>query len=522
MMKKIYIILVMLLTLGLVACAKIPEDQYHFDITDTEILVALGYFEELPLELDNLNISDLEFTIADPEVISISDNYIIGNQVGETTITITSSLVPDVEKVINVEVIGFKPLFNTDKKIFEIGERVNIRLTNAVNEDYTWTVDNPEVGSLDEKNWFSALTKGFVNITVVSKTDPSFRNTLEIEVIERKPNLSVTTAYFQVGDSITVYVDDSIYQPSDYLWSVSNPSIVNIKPSQTSLTGNYIVTGLQNGTTQIIAALKNDERVRAEITVTVGEPNDSRSSKGEPNGGPIVFTGFNESATVQAGESLQFVLAGANDYFNYRWTSHDTTIVQVNDDGVIYGAKEGRARVTVALKEDLSIRGQIIVNVVGTPNVDYRKRILESADSVLGTTSGPLNVNRFTDWYPYHGAEWCAIFVSWAANYSGIPTDIIPKFALCTAGWEWFEENAVTHLRDSDYVPQPGDIIFFSNHGDKRLTHVGIVYEAHLDAPSPYIRTIEGNTSDRVAYRDRYLTSYVYGYGVPQYPEYNK
>lgn len=518
MIKKIFTLILILLTLGLAACTNTPKEDYDFDLTKPDILIGLGYFEELPLVLSNLNLSDLDIEIEDPDIITISDNYVIGNKIGETTITISSSLIPGNEKKINVEVINFKPLFNTNKIIFEIGERVNIRLTNANNEDYTWEIENPEVGNLDENNWFSALSKGFVTITVKSKTDSTSTNTLKIEVIETKPVLSVTTSLFQVDDIVTMYLDHAnINKPSDYLWEVSNPEVISIKPSLNSINGNYIVTGLSNGTAEVIASLKADPRVRSSITLTVGEPSTSKSNKGEPNGGPVVFTGFNESATVKVGESLLFELAGANDYFNYRWTSNDTSIVQVNDDGVIYGAKEGRARVTVALKEDLSIRGQIIVNVVGVTNVDYRTRILESAHSVLGTTSGAHNVNRFTDWYPYHGAEWCAIFVSWAANYSGVSTDIIPKFALVQAGWEWFEENSVTYLRGDDYIPQPGDIIFFSNYGDNRLTHVGIVYESHLYEANPYIRTIEGNTSNRVAYVNRYLTSYIYGYGVPQY-----
>lgn len=107
---------------------------------------------------------------------------------------------------------------------------------------------------------------------------------------------------------------------------------------------------------------------------------------------------------------------------------------------------------------------------------------------------------------------WCAAFVSWCANEAGfIDSGIIPKYTSCSVGVAWFEEKDAFHLEGSGYTPKPGDIVFFGPGGG---SHTGIVESVDAD----YIHTIEGNTSDSVAKKDRpRSTGYVYGYGTPAY-----
>lgn len=107
---------------------------------------------------------------------------------------------------------------------------------------------------------------------------------------------------------------------------------------------------------------------------------------------------------------------------------------------------------------------------------------------------------------------WCAAFVSWCANEAGfIDSGIIPKYTSCSVGVAWFQEKGAFHLEGSGYTPKPGDIVFF---GDGGSSHTGIVESVDDD----YIHTIEGNTSNSVAKKDRPRgTGYVYGYGTPAY-----
>lgn len=65
--------------------------------------------------------------------------------------------------------------------------------------------------------------------------------------------------------------------------------------------------------------------------------------------------------------------------------------------------------------------------------------IVTVALSQVGNTGG----QPYWSWYGFNSrVEWCACFVSWCANECGyIENGIIPKFAGCIQGSEWFKEE---------------------------------------------------------------------------------
>ena len=111
-------------------------------------------------------------------------------------------------------------------------------------------------------------------------------------------------------------------------------------------------------------------------------------------------------------------------------------------------------------------------------------------------------------------AAWCAMFVSWCANQAGISTNIIPKYASCALGRQWFESRGQFKYKES-YTPKAGDIIFFLSNG---ASHTGLV----IACSGGTVYTIEGNTSNKVAKRYYSLDkNTITGYGVPNYPKYD-
>ena len=136
--------------------------------------------------------------------------------------------------------------------------------------------------------------------------------------------------------------------------------------------------------------------------------------------------------------------------------------------------------------------------------------IVEVALTQLGNEGG----QPYWSWYGFDGrVEWCACFVSWCADQCGyIESGIIPKFAGCVDGSNWFKGNG--QWQDRNYEPQAGDIIFFDWEGDGETDHVGIVEKCE----NGVVYTVEGNSGD--ACRQKQYTvgsSSIYGYGVPAY-----
>ena len=140
--------------------------------------------------------------------------------------------------------------------------------------------------------------------------------------------------------------------------------------------------------------------------------------------------------------------------------------------------------------------------------------IVTVALSQIGNVGG----QPYWSWYGFGSrVEWCACFVSWCANECGyLDAGVIPKFAGCVNGVQWFKDRGL--WQDNSYEPRPGDIIFFDwndENGQDGLTdHVGIVEKVE----NGFVYTVEGNSGDSCRERRYSIGHYeIYGYGTPAY-----
>lgn len=169
-------------------------------------------------------------------------------------------------------------------------------------------------------------------------------------------------------------------------------------------------------------------------------------------------------------------------------------------------------------------------------------KILITAKSQLGVveTGGADghsgNIVPYWEWWRsvtkmnMQGASWCGAFVSWvfAQNKS---SNLIA--ALNSHGFIYCPDLEKFAIRNKLVIAdkrkaQPGDIVLFDWEGAGRADHVGIV-EKNLSATSPYLQTIEGNTSGEgvlgsqrngggVYRRNRHLDSTIRMIVRPNYP----
>lgn len=96
--------------------------------------------------------------------------------------------------------------------------------------------------------------------------------------------------------------------------------------------------------------------------------------------------------------------------------------------------------------------------------------------------------------------EWCADFVSDCARLAGVPQ--FPYNAGCTGlrrallAWGGIWHDSKYYDSSADYIPQKGDIVFFSSTATKESNgcdHVGLIYESGYNSEGR-IYTVEGNT----------------------------
>ena len=143
--------------------------------------------------------------------------------------------------------------------------------------------------------------------------------------------------------------------------------------------------------------------------------------------------------------------------------------------------------------------------------------IVTVALSQVGNVGG----QPYWSWYGFDGrVEWCACYVSWCANECGyIDSGVIPKFAGCANGVQWFKDRG--QWQDGSFEPSAGQIIFFDwdNKGssgpqDGQSDHVGIVEKCE----NGIVYTIEGNSGDSCR-QNQYPVGYyeILGYGIPAF-----
>lgn len=145
-------------------------------------------------------------------------------------------------------------------------------------------------------------------------------------------------------------------------------------------------------------------------------------------------------------------------------------------------------------------------------------QIVAVAYSQVGNVGG----EPYWSWYGFGSrVEWCACFVSWCANECGyIDAGVIPKYAGCVNGVQWFKDRG--QWMDGADEPVPGMIIFFdwdspngsSGPQDGLSDHTGIVVKVE----NGIVYTVEGNSGDSCRERQYSVGYYeILGYGVPLY-----
>lgn len=192
----------------------------------------------------------------------------------------------------------------------------------------------------------------------------------------------------------------------------------------------------------------------------------------------------------------------------YITVSHKTAETMAYEYGF---SEEQKQMLNELLQDENATMWSAVLYGIHSPD----EQIVAVAASQIGNVGG----QPYWSWYGFNErVAWCACFVSWCANECGyIDTGIIPKFAGCVWGVDWFQDRG--QWADGSATPVPGMIIFFdwdspdgeSGPQDGLSDHVGIV--ARVEDGRVY--TIEGNTSDSCRERSYPLGYYeILGYGI--------
>ena len=177
----------------------------------------------------------------------------------------------------------------------------------------------------------------------------------------------------------------------------------------------------------------------------------------------------------------------------------------------------------------------------GTPP-DFVKQLLAVAEAELGYVEGGNNYSKYGEWSGDPNAAWCAEFICWCVdqvdeqqgtqllnniypNYSGQNTGkiwftkrgrFVYRKGYCPDwGYQWLK-GSDHYLAKNEYIPRPGDLMFFSYNEAGDTEHVALVeYCTRNEYGDVIVHVLEGNNPDRVQ-RNTYPLddSQVLGFGT--------
>lgn len=175
---------------------------------------------------------------------------------------------------------------------------------------------------------------------------------------------------------------------------------------------------------------------------------------------------------------------------------------------------------------------------------EYVTALLEVARGEIGYEEGGNNYSKYGEWAGDPNAAWCAEFVCWCVDQvdqnSGteLLNVVYPKYSGQNTGKEWFIKkgrfvfrkgfapdwghqwviDADHDLAKNEYIPYPGDLMFFSYNEAGDTEHVALVeYCTRNSMGEVFVHVIEGNNPSAVQRNSYPLNnSQILGFGLPE------
>jgi len=176
------------------------------------------------------------------------------------------------------------------------------------------------------------------------------------------------------------------------------------------------------------------------------------------------------------------------------------------------------------------------------PVPEYVELLLDVARGELGYTEGDHGWSKYGEWVGDPYTQWCAEYLCWCVDQvdqrhgTDLLRKVYPMYSGSNTGKNWFVEQGRylvrwgnlenwgyqwlkgedSYISTGDYIPQPGDWVFFTWDSDRDTDHVAMVEYCTRDQDgNVQIHVLEGNAPSAVQ-RNVYDLTYtrILGYGT--------
>ena len=206
-------------------------------------------------------------------------------------------------------------------------------LPENASQHISWTSSDPQIATVDSDGLIRAKGLGEATITATAKNGMTATSTIKVIPYFVK-SIYLSSNYKKIAIGETMQINSSIYpdkvEDKTLNWTSSNPEILTIDQ-------NGLVTGVGVGTVQVTATSENG--VTSELTIEVLSEilvTDLTLNKTE------IEVLKNKTYTL----SCKFTPTNATNK-NVYWESLNPEVATIDNNGTIYGVKQGTTQIKV-------------------------------------------------------------------------------------------------------------------------------------------------------------------------------
>ena len=339
-------------------CVSCTPEETNVAVTSvnldtSELNLTEGERYELKATVSPFNATNKKviFKSGNTSVASVTETGVVtAHKAGNTKVTVVTddggkTATCDVTVVAKKYPVTGVKLNSTQEKL-GVGETITLTATvtpsTATDKTVSWSSSNTSVATVSQNGEVSALKKGTATITVTTK-DGGKTATCKITVEDKVyPVESVTldksTYEMTVGDNVTLKatVNPSNATDKTVSWSSSNESVATVSQ-------NGEVSALKKGTTTITVTTKDGGKT-ATCKITV-----------EDKVYPVESVTLDKSTyemTVGDNVALKATVNPSNATDKtVSWSSNNTSVATVSQNGVVTAKKKGTAKITVTTND---------------------------------------------------------------------------------------------------------------------------------------------------------------------------
>ena len=352
---------------------------YKVIVEETKIEYTNGLYDNYPLYINNtfdlskyLLVTPLEatykaltYTSSDSSIISIDENGLMSAlKEGNATITVTSKGGVKTEVSFNVLIpvseisTDISERYQIERgSTFDLSAHITVLPDNASNKEVEYLSSDSSIATVDESGLITTLAKGNFSITVTSKDSNSIYKTIDFisYVSVKSIDISLLEGNTTIYDKGTLDLSNLVkVMPADATntnisFESSNSDILNISESG-------LVKALSSG--------------KALITITASD-NVSVSLEFESYIKVISIDVSLDKTKIEKGSTLDLaslITVSPADATNktLTYTSSDSSIISVDDKGLISGLAQGMATIIIHQADiEKEITLECVVSVTG-------------------------------------------------------------------------------------------------------------------------------------------------------------